>query len=407
MKRNLIALLLAAVFISCTTLLGCADQGPTTEAPRREDEQLLTKLNDLNRGQAALQTELEEVAKESAALRVELDDLKNRPDDIDQPKQEPSTPEPTPASRAIPIGPGICGRSPAVQSAILAVLNSPYCQVINDGELFRIVNLPHLRVPHLKSGDFEGLVNVADLRVSTITIESGAFAGLDGLEKMSLTVDSQGLIEPGSFAGLPRLENLLVTTNLASPYGRTLGPVSLPVIDSLPSLRTLVVERDLATQLMLRGSSESFFANLPSLTELEINKLNTAGSEYERGADKGPTALQVGNPFFDGLTSLERLYLGGSGSDSEYEIILAPDAFDTTPRLREVLIGGVHLRIHKDTFRHLDDLEVLQIPQELTQDGWQEHEISLSEQSPLFNMAMYRNENPHGFIIVEETTNDR
>ena len=392
MKRRIILTLMVACILSLL-LMACSGQGQTTEVPPQSDGALLEKLSEINEGNAALQAEMAEVSKENAALQAEmtevskenaalqagLNELKDK--DHGEATQQPRIADPTPVSRAIPTGPGICGRSPAVQSVILDVLNSPYCQFITDGELFRIMGLPELRVTTLKSGDLQGLVNLPELNVyAVINIEKGAFEGLDNLENMSLTVHSQGQIEPGAFVGLPSLEELIIASNLPFPYKHSLGPVSLPVIDSLPSLRRLAVTGNIATQLMLQGASESFFSNLPSLISLSI------GIKYEYDANKEPVALPVNNAFFDGLASLQELHLRGSGL---YEITLAPDAFDSTPRLREVLISEGRLKVHKNTFQHLDELEVLRMPQKQTQDSYEEHRIILSEESPLFTLVMY------------------
>ena len=410
MKRNLMAILLVAALISSLVLLGCSDQGQPTEGSRQSDEEFLAKLDEVTKGNVALRAELDEVAEENAALRLELDELKNQgPAQNTQPVRPVATP--TPVAMTVPAGPGICGRTPAVQQWIIAELGILSCQRITKDELYRItrfqnrfgIDMSNVYATTLRAGDFDGLVNLAELSISTMGVEAGALAGLDNLKRMSLSINScdkadancpldlEEQIEVGAFTGLPRLEHLSITASGGS------RPVSLPVIDSLPSLRSLTVEGDLAAQVMLQGSSESIFRNLPALISLEVDE-----PRFEHGDGEDPIVFRVGKPFFNGLTSLEQLHLGGGGY-SRHEIALAPDTFDTTPRLREVVINSMGLRVHRDTFRHLDDLEVLR----MSDYGHSEAVISLSEESPLFTLIVYGNEYPQGFSLVEEATNDR
>ena len=80
-----------------------------------------------------------------------------------------STPAPAPTQLMIPTpaGPGICGRTPEIQQAILSTLRISSCRLVTNEELFRITvfyNLPaqgvSLNFTELKEGDLAGLVNL-------------------------------------------------------------------------------------------------------------------------------------------------------------------------------------------------------------------------------------------------------
>ena len=65
---------------------------------------------------------------------------------------------------------------------ILEMLDVELCQVVNTHELYRIRTLS-VNTPSVKEGDFEGLVNVGSLRVSTGLIEANGLRGLTGLKE--------------------------------------------------------------------------------------------------------------------------------------------------------------------------------------------------------------------------------
>ena len=77
----------------------------------------------------------------------------------------PSVPTPTAVVIPTPTRPGICGRTPEVQQAIIEKLRIASCRLITEHELYRIRGLPEIRAPELRAGDFTGLVNLNSLSV--------------------------------------------------------------------------------------------------------------------------------------------------------------------------------------------------------------------------------------------------
>ena len=96
-----------------------------------------------------------------------------------RPTERPTATPTSPARfiPATPSGPGICGRTPEVQQVLIETLKIASCRLITEHELYRIRELPDIRAPELRAGDFAGLVNLYDLEVDTGTVPSGTFAG--------------------------------------------------------------------------------------------------------------------------------------------------------------------------------------------------------------------------------------
>ena len=84
-----------------------------------------------------------------------------------------------------PSGPGICGRSPEVQRVILKDLKINLCEIVSEGELFRITDL-EVGMESAKAGDFQGLVNVRKLGVGAKSVEPGTFTEMPSLQALQL-----------------------------------------------------------------------------------------------------------------------------------------------------------------------------------------------------------------------------
>ena len=184
MKNIIIALICASALIAA--LMACAAETEDSPQPK------IAPTQDQN----AIMERLEGLAKENAALRAELEDLKNQADNEKSDLAPQLTSLPTAApdldARTIhstPTGPGICGRTPEVQQAIIDRLMVPYCQPITNAELYRIRDLGEIRAPSLMAGDFDGLVNLDGLEISLRqdcgsncpnppVIPAGAFSGI-------------------------------------------------------------------------------------------------------------------------------------------------------------------------------------------------------------------------------------
>ena len=163
---------------------------------------------------SAILERVENLAEQNAALRAELEDLKNEENSDPRPTARP-TATPTPPARSIsatPSGPGICGRTPEIQQALIETLKIASCRLITEHELYRIRDLPDIRAPELRAGDFSGLVNLDSLSVQVRTLErlnppvipAGAFTG-SRIKQLALSAssdsDTHATFEDGAFDG--------------------------------------------------------------------------------------------------------------------------------------------------------------------------------------------------------------
>ena len=164
--------------------------------------------------QQRLAQTIEAVTGEFTALRTETaesqgtaDSDRDRQTKNAQPTPAKSTQNPqltttpTPVVLAPPAGPGICGRSPAIQEAILITLRSPSCRIVTAEELYRIQCFKNIRhdceQPNWrwgqngpKAGDFAGLVNLRQISISgKFTIPAGTFTG-SAIDHLGLNVKS-------------------------------------------------------------------------------------------------------------------------------------------------------------------------------------------------------------------------
>ena len=211
---------------------------------------------------------------------------------------EPPTPAAPPAATATPVQegqrPGICGRSPAIQDAILSKIGTVSCRTVTVDELFRITGLPPVAWTGLpKPGDFTGLNNVTafdftdpgetesarslppnvftglsgvqSMTLEVHGLEANALAGMDSLTNLTLNVPTEGAIHPGAFAGLPELERL--SLRAAAPASEEFDKREfLPVLDRLPSIHTVELEAE-GWIIPLKAGQ---FKNLPNLQRVYI-----------------------------------------------------------------------------------------------------------------------------------------
>ena len=233
-------LLATATAIILVAIIACSgEEPPPTDRPDRSQAQLAQTIEAMDTEIAALQTKtaesdrrqpqleqtLEALDTKIAALQNETAESQStpsveRPARSTQPTPGKSSPTPkppaipTPIVIARPTGPGICGRSPEIQTAIIHYLNVNLCQAITAPELFRITGLM-VAMNTAKAGDFQGLTNVQTLQVSAKNVESRAFTQMESLKTITLTIQDEGTIAIGAFQQLPSLHNmeLAIATN--------------------------------------------------------------------------------------------------------------------------------------------------------------------------------------------------
>ena len=232
---------------------------------------------------------------------------------------------------------GICGRTAAVQTAILAKISDvDDCDKVNATHLAAITGLLNLiskSITTLAAGDFAGLTSLEMLELrnnSLTTLPVGVFAGLTSLTELILYDNRLTALPAGVFAELSVLTQLGLTGNdlttlspgvfagLTSLTGLDLsgnGLTELPagVFDGLTSLTTLVLHNNGLTTL-----PAGVFAELLELDQLELhnNLLGTLPAGVFAGLPKltvlflhnnGLTTLPAG--VFAGLTALDQLEL--------------------------------------------------------------------------------------------------
>ena len=182
-------LCIPAVIALCLLLTACFGSEPP---PTRDSNRTPSQTNE------ALQAQLQELQTQTADAILSGSPDANATSTPAAPRSTPrrtaaTTPqtETTQAPAALlppptPSGPGICGRTPEVQTTLLDKLKIASCRLITDEELYRIRSLPTIKPPDLRQGDFAGLVNLQTLtiemdrgdRPAPPTIHSGTFAGL-------------------------------------------------------------------------------------------------------------------------------------------------------------------------------------------------------------------------------------
>ena len=210
---------------------------------------------------------------------------------------------------------GICGRTEAVQTAILAkISNVTVCDLVNNEHLAAIagaLDLSGLSITALAAGDFDGLTALTQLDLSfnnLPTLPAGVFDNLTSLSALGLDDNDLAALPSGVFDNLTSLTELGLNDNdlAALPSG---------VFDNLTSLSALGLDdNDLA------ALPPGVFDNLTSLSALGLD-------------DNDLPALPPG--VFDNLTSLTELYL----EDNDL-ITLPADVFESLTSLTLLTLAG-------------------------------------------------------------------
>ena len=128
-------------------------------------------------------------------------------------------PHPGNATQEIPTAehegtPGICGRTPEVQNAIIEHLGIPYCAEIEDPELTRIRSLK-IQTSQLTPEDLLALPNMLELELTGVhfTLEPETFRDLANLKALRINstaprIGLSPMLSPETFTGLTQLESL-------------------------------------------------------------------------------------------------------------------------------------------------------------------------------------------------------
>ena len=384
MRSKFTAGTLLMVLTLMLTLACSGDDSPAAPDTDRTQQELLDTIDQMGEQIDSLQQEMEESEKTKDAEEASDQEDETAP----TPAMTP-LPDPTPELAVIPTpsGPGICGRSPAVQKAILVSLNISLCRAVTEGELFRITTLG-VKMNTVKAGDFHGLVNVKELGLEIRDVEPSGFSGMTSLKTMDLTVYTYGSIAPGAFQGLHNLASLTIRTS--KPHSEPEDTLALPDFDQLPSLKYLEM-KDIK-MLYAETLSDKLLANLPSLESVQI-VLAVKESESDKETE---LVINLPEGLFAANTMLKTAVIGIQ--DKQGTTVHIPEGiFRNNSSLEEVAIDGRNLVIPTNAFRRLTKLEELRMQE--ARDGAR-HEINLSERSPLYNKIKYGNDRPNGYEVA-------
>lgn len=303
-------------------------------------------------------------------------------------KQELRTSLPTPQQSTATTTPiesgknnltGICYRTPELQELILEELDVELCHVINSPELFRIRSLA-VDMPQVKEGDFEGLVNVDTLRISTGHVEPNGLRGLENVKKLQLIVKIEDGLVTESFSGLGNIEEL----RIKQPSSQ------IPELPDMPNLKYLQVYS------MRTGAGASPFRNLSNLERLELRLI--IGDE-DTGATEKPYEIPVN--LLEGLESMKEVTIDKLVTLSGHEVQVPEELFKYNILLERVDMRYPRAFYERKTFYHLDHLQELKLLNSTHLDPVQFSELELSRNSPLY-MAIKRGDTkPGGYLLVE------
>ena len=258
---------------------------------------------------------------------------------------------PVPAQAQTP-SPSVCDRTSQVRDVIVsAVSGVSNCANITTTHLAAILDLEfsnrdNTGIHSLQSGDFAGLTGLEFLslhdnnpRLSgrTLTLPADIFDGLTSLEELDLGRNVIPSLPTGVFDDLTALTVL----NLV---GGDIASVSANVFSRLSNLESLYLTSTAPTL------PAGIFDGLTKLTELELGSSSTSFS--------GMTSIR--SDLFDELTALESLELTGHNLS-----MLPADIFDNLARLTELLIGANGLTsLPAGIFNNLPGLTTLYVVSE-------------------------------------------
>ena len=214
---------------------------------------------------------------------------------------------PAPDTATVTVAPGICGRTPQVRDALVALIPGvSHCADVTATHLAAItgtLSITRSGITALAARDFDGLTGVTGLAVSfnaLTTLPDGVFDELTSLRHLYLQGNQLSTLPDGVFDELTSLTDLVLASN-------DLTTLRDDVFDGLTSLSELSISYNDLTTL-----PDDVFDGLTSLSKLSIsyNDLTTLPDDV-----------------FDGLTSLTDLALGGNpGAPFAPEAVALPDA---------------------------------------------------------------------------------
>ena len=243
------------------------------------------------------------------------------------------------ASLVLFLAPGICGRTPAVRTAISSAIDGVTdCALVMDTHLTEITGTLDLRnqsITALQENDFSSLSSLQTLWLYDnllSTLSANVFSGLSNLQTLSLYRNQLLELPDGAFSNLSNLQTLYLE-------GNRLNTLPGDVFSNLSSLQTLNLEdnglRELpgdvfsnlsSLQILnledngLRELPDDTFSNLSNLQTLRLgsNDLEVSGNLFTGLSNLRFLSLDINhlstlpNQVFSGLSSLQTLSLSGN-----------------------------------------------------------------------------------------------
>ena len=260
---------------------------------------------------------------------------------------------------------GICSRTAAVQTAILAEITPTDCAMVTIDDLRGItgtLDLMSESITALKSGDFAGLTSLETLDLvdnSLTDLPATIFAGLTALTRLDLSQNSLSMLPADIFRGLESLTVLTLNSNSLTMLDadifdgldalmelelstNSLGTLDADIFDGLSALENLNL---LSTGLTALDTD--IFDGLDALTVLNLNSnsLETLDADifnrlssliFLNLGSNNLTALPRG--IFSGLTNLMAVEVSGNPSAD-------PDPFTLTVDLKESGDGSAVIEV--------------------------------------------------------------
>ena len=358
-------ILILAALIAALAAIACSDGSGsdgtrlpvTAKAPDDSPGQPNPATPDLTK--ETLIQELEELRENVKTLRTQQNSERAEVIPTPSPTKNQSTAvPPTAATIPPPTGPGICGRSPQIQEAILLTIGSPYCRTIKVAELYRIrcfKSSPQSNCNYSemnwgstapKAGDFAGLVNLPRLEIRTESkIPAGTFTG-SSIEELTLNVDG---VDAGAFEGA------------------TIGTLKITAKRSLPenALPTSVIKLNLQIVTQPADLDADMLKGLSNLEDLRLGLHTYETSEEFREAVKtlalwdeskeswqaDKIVFNMPSDIFVTNTALKRVRLSAR-SQLEYAggrpatVNLDHNTFSSLRELEQVSIDNLQVREH-------------------------------------------------------------
>ena len=252
----------------------------------------------------------------------------------------------------------ICSRTAEVQTGILAEVSGPTCSTITDTQLAGIAFLEVTGYSNasIVPGDFAGLTGLEWMSITEspllTTVPANAFSEVTGLEFIELSGNGISSIHVDAFDVLTSLEELFLE-------GNEIATLNADILDGLTNLHTLGISYSKASIVPgdfagLTGLEDLHILDSPSLTTVPANAFSEVTGLTKLYLNRNAIS-SVDADAFDGLTDLDELFL-----DNNEITTLPVDVFDGLTNLDELrLVDNSLTTLPQDIFNDLTYLSNL------------------------------------------------